>query len=58
MVFTVEHNYRNESNNSNNFISGVRILWNTVINHFSQERGVFELLVEIRSIMTQVTQTH
>ena len=34
--------YRSESNNSNkinNFISGVRILWNTLINDCSPERG-------------------
>ena len=42
--------YHNESNNSNkinNFISGIRILWNTLINNFSQKRGVFELLEEL-----------
>ena len=35
--------YRNESNNLNkklnNFISGVRILWNTLINNVSRKRG-------------------
>ena len=44
--------YHNQSNNLNkklnNFISGVRILWNTLINNFSRKRGgVLELLAEL-----------
>ena len=31
----------------NNFNSGVRILWNTIINGFSRKRGVFELLEDL-----------
>ena len=37
-------NYRNESNYSNKIISGVRILWNTLINDFSWKRGVIRTI--------------
>ena len=55
--------YRNESNNSNklnSFISGVRILWNTLINNFSRKRGVFKLLEELfeTQIYNNTVHTH
>ena len=43
--------YRNGSNNSNNyFISGVGILWNTLISNFSRDREGVQIITKTHYI--------
>ena len=51
--------HRNESNYLlNNFISDVRILWNTLISNFFLKGGVRTINRIVRFIITQLIQTH